>query len=222
MSKSPAPLTLALPKGRILKEVMPIVRAAGIRPEADFDDPASRKLMFDTNIEGLRIIRVRAFDAATFAAFGGAHLAVVGNDVLMEFDYDDLLTPLDLNIGHCRLSLAVPEDDAMDDLARMSHIRIATKYPNVTQRYFGARGIQAECVKLNGAMEIAPMLGLSRYIVDLVSTGSTLRANQLREVETIATVTSRLVVNRTVAKTRSKEIQGWIDRFEEALDDAAA
>lgn len=217
-----SPLTLALPKGRILEEVMPLVRAAGIEPEPDFDNPKSRKLMFDTNIDGLRIIRVRAFDAATFAAFGAAHLAVVGNDVLMEFDYSDLYAPLDLGIGYCRLSLAVPKDDDMEDLSRLSHIRIATKYPNITRDYFGSRGIQAECVKLNGAMEIAPLLGLSRYIVDLVSTGGTLRANDLKEVATLTEITSRLVVNRTAAKTRPAEVQKWVARFEEAVRDAAA
>lgn len=218
MTKPDRPLVLALPKGRILEEVMPLVRKAGIEPEADFDNKKSRKLMFDTNHADLKIIRVRAFDAATFAAFGGADLAVVGNDVLLEFDYDGLYAPLDLNIGHCRLSLAAPEGDDLDDLARMSHIRIATKYPHITGQYFANLGIQAECVKLNGAMEIAPSLGLSKYIVDLVSTGGTLRANKLTEVRQIIDITSRLVVNRTAAKTRSEEINGWVNAFEKALD----
>ncbi|TNE67579.1 MAG: ATP phosphoribosyltransferase [Alphaproteobacteria bacterium] len=215
-------LVLALPKGRILEEVMPLVRAAGIEPEAAFDDPRSRALEFATNVPGLHIIRVRAFDAATFVAFGAAHLGVVGNDVLQEFGYSDLYSPLDLDIGHCRLSLAMPEDEAGEDPREWSHIRVATKYPNITRRYYAERGIQAECIKLNGAMELAPKLGLSRRIVDLVSTGGTLKANGLREVEVLTHITSRLVVNRPAFKTRPREISYWIDRFREATQNGAA
>lgn len=215
-------LVLALPKGRILDEVMPLVRKAGIEPEADFDNPKSRKLEFDTNIANLSIIRVRAFDAATFVAFGAAHLGVVGNDVLQEFGYSDLYSPLDLDIGHCRLSLAMPVEEATEDPKEWSHIRVATKYPNMTRDYYAERGIQAECIKLNGAMELAPKLGLSRRIVDLVSTGGTLKANHLKEVEVLTHITSRLVVNRPAFKTRPKEVSYWIDRFREAISDGAA
>jgi len=215
-------LVLALPKGRILKEVMPLVLKAGITPEPDFNDPKSRKLEFDTDIKNLTIIRVRAFDAATFVAFGAAHLAVVGNDVLQEFDYSDLYSPLDLDIGHCRLSLAMPVGEADEDPREWSHIRVATKYPNLTRDYYAQRGVQAECIKLNGAMELAPRLGLSRRIVDLVSTGDTLRANNLKEVEVLTEITSRLVVNRPAFKTRPQEITYWIDRFREAIEDGAA
>ncbi len=210
-------LVLALPKGRILEEVMPIVNGAGIIPEDDFTNPKSRKLEFETNIKNLNIIRVRAFDAATFVAFGAAHLGVVGNDVLQEFGYSDLYSPLDLDIGHCRLSLAMPKDDAEVDPKEWSHIRVATKYPNLTRDYYASRGIQAECIKLNGAMELAPKLGLTRRIVDLVSTGGTLKANNLKEVEVLTEITSRLVVNRPAFKTRPKEVNYWIDRFREAL-----
>lgn len=212
-------LVLALPKGRILGEVMPLVRAAGIEPEAAFDDPKSRLLEFDTNIKGLTIIRVRAFDTATFVAFGAAHLGVVGNDVLQEFGYTDLYSPLDLDIGHCRLSLAMPEGEANTDPKEWSHIRVATKYPNLTRAYYADRGVQAECIKLNGAMELAPSLGLSKRIVDLVSTGGTLKANKLKEVEVLTEITSRLVVNRPAFKTRPRELTYWIDRFREALAD---
>lgn len=212
-------LVLALPKGRLLKEVMPLVNKAGIVPEADFDDPKSRKLEFDTNIKNLTIIRVRAFDAATFVAFGAAHLGVVGNDVLQEFGYTDLYSPLDLDIGHCRLSLAMPVGEADEDPREWSHIRVATKYPNLTREYYAERGVQAECIKLNGAMELAPKLGLSRRIVDLVSTGSTLKANNLKEVEVLTEITSRLVVNRPAFKTRPQEVTYWIDRFREATND---
>jgi len=215
-------LVLALPKGRILKEVMPLVNKAGIVPEADFDDPKSRKLEFDTNIKNLTIIRVRSFDAATFVAFGAAHLGVVGNDVLQEFGYSDLYSPLDLDIGHCRLSLAMPTDEIGEDPREWSHIRVATKYPNLTREYYAQRGVQAECIKLNGAMELAPKLGLSRRIVDLVSTGSTLKANNLKEVEVLTQITSRLVVNRPAFKTRPQEVSFWIDRFREAISDGAA
>lgn len=216
-------LVLALPKGRILKEVMPLVRAAGIEPEAAFDDENARQLRFTTNRKDLDIIRVRSFDAATFIAFGAAHLGVVGNDVLMEFDYPEIYSPLDMDVGYCRLAVAEPAemvDD--DDPATWSHIRIATKYPAITQKHFARRGVQAECIKLNGAMELAPKMGLSQRIVDLTSSGETLRANGLIEIEEIATITSRLAINRTALKTRAQEINGWIARFSEAVDALAA
>ena len=207
-------LVIALPKGRILDEAMPLIRGAGILPEAAFDDPKSRLLRFATNHPHIDIIRVRSFDVATFVAFGAAHLGVCGNDVLMEFGYPEIYAPLDLGIGRCRLSVAEPKDLAEDDdPRRWSHVRIATKYPEVTRRHFAARGVQAECVKLNGAMELAPSLGLASRIVDLVSTGSTLVANGLKEVEVIAEVASRLIVNRAALKTRPDEMTGWIERF---------
>jgi ATP phosphoribosyltransferase len=209
-------LVLALPKGRILDEAMPLVRAAGIEPEADFDNPKSRALRFSTNHPHIDIIRVRAFDVATFVAFGAAEIGIAGNDVLMEFDYPDIYAPLDLGIGKCHLAVAEPADLAgEDDPSRWSHIRVATKYPTITARHFAARGVQAECVKLNGAMELAPGLGLCRLIVDLVSTGSTLKANGLVEVERVAEISSRLIVNRTALKTRPEELAGWIERFRE-------
>jgi ATP phosphoribosyltransferase len=214
-------LVLALPKGRILKEVMPLVHRAGITPEPAFDDPDARQLEFATNVPGLSIIRVRSFDVATFVAFGAAHFGVAGNDVLMEFDYGEIYAPVDLNIGHCRLSVAEPKDMiGSDDPARWSHIRVATKYPSITRRHFAARGVQAECIKLNGAMELAPTLGLCRRIVDLVSTGTTLRENGLVEIEKIADITSRFVVNRAALKTRPSEVRPWIDRFREVADAA--
>lgn len=214
-------LVLALPKGRILDEVMPLVRSAGIEPEVAFDDPKSRALRFATNHPHIDIIRVRSFDVATFVAFGAAHIGVCGNDVLMEFDYPDIYAPLDLNIGHCRIAVAEPEEMVDgDDPSRWSHVRVATKYPNITRTHFAKRGVQAECIKLNGAMELAPTLGLCRRIVDLVSTGNTLKANGLREIEHVADVTSRLIVNRAALKTRPTDIQPWIDRFSEVLNAA--
>ena len=217
------PLVIALPKGRILKEAMPLVRAAGIEPEAAFDDPKSRQLRFATNHPGVEIIRVRSFDVATFVAFGAAQLGIAGHDVLMEFDYSDIYAPLDLGIGYCRLAVAEPAElSRTDDPSRWSHVRVATKYPHITATHFAKRGVQAECIKLNGAMELAPTLGLCRRIVDLVSTGSTLKANGLVEVEHIADITSRLIVNRTALKTRPVEIQGWIEQFRRAVDAEAA
>lgn len=214
-------LILALPKGRILDEVMPLVRAAGIEPEPAFDDPKSRLLQFATNIPELSIIRVRSFDVATFVAFGAAHLGVAGNDVLLEFNYPEIYAPVDLKIGQCRLSVAEPRElRRTDDPTRWSHIRVATKYPEITRRHFAARGVQAECIKLNGAMELAPGLGLCRRIVDLVSTGKTLEENGLVEVETLVEITSRLIVNRAALKTRPEQVGGWVDRFREVADAA--
>ncbi len=214
-------LVLALPKGRILEQVMPVLARARIAIEPDFDDPDSRRLRFRTNDPALDVIRVRNFDVATFVAFGAAQLGVAGNDVLMEFDYPDIYVPLDLRVGFCRLVVAAPEEDAArDDPQRWSHVRVATKYPEITRRHFAARGVQAECVKLQGAMELAPSIGLSRRIVDLVQTGSTLKANGLVEIEHIANVTSRLIVNRAALKTRAEETRRWIERFREAADAA--
>ena len=215
------PLVLAVPKGRILEELLPLLARCGIVPEACFNDESSRQLRFSTNQGALEIIRVRSFDVATFVAFGAAQLGVAGNDVIMEFDYPELYAPVDLKIGHCRLSVAEPRALlAGDDPSRWSHVRIATKYPEITRRHFARRGVQAECIKLSGAMELAPGLGLCRRIVDLVSSGATLAANDLVEVEEIARITSRLIVNRAALKTRSSQINHWIERFREAADAA--
>ena len=211
-------LILAVPKGRILEELLPLLQKCGIEPEAAFSYPKSRALKFTTNHDNLDIIRVRAFDVATFTAFGAAHLGVVGSDVIEEFDYSELYAPVDLKIGGCRLSVAVPNELVSTvNHKNLSHVKVVTKYPNLTRRYFAARDIQAECVKLNGAMEIAPTLGLADHIVDLVSTGSTLKANGLSEVEEILSISSHLVVNRTALKTMPGEMQEWITLFRAAV-----
>ena len=213
-----SPLILALPKGRIFDELEPVLKKVGITPEKKFFDADDRSLKFDTNIGGLSIIRVRSFDVATFVAYGAAQLGVAGSDVIEEFNYPDLYAPLDLGIGKCRLSIAEPVSIAQnDDPTRWSHVRIATKYPNLTQRHFAARGVQAECIHLNGAMELAPAIGLSERIVDLVSSGATLKANGLVEVEKIMDISSRLIVNRAAYKTRIGEIGPILDSFREAL-----
>ncbi|MDO6413927.1 ATP phosphoribosyltransferase [Sphingomonas sp. BIUV-7] len=217
------PLIIAVPKGRILAEVMPLFARAGIHPEPAFSDEASRALRFATDRADIGLIRVRAFDVATFVAHGAAQIGVVGSDVLMEFDYSELYAPVDLDIGHCRLSVAEPADmAAKDDPRSWSHVRVATKYPNVTRRHFEARGVQAECVKLNGAMEIAPVLGLSNRIVDLVSSGRTLAENGLVEVERIADVSARLIVNRAAFKTRAAQVLPLIEAFRAAVERKSA
>jgi ATP phosphoribosyltransferase len=193
------PITFAIPKGRILDEALPLLARAGIEPEAEFHKKESRALKFATNVEGLSIIRVRAFD------------------VIAEFGYSELYAPVDLAIGACRLSVAEPQDAPPEELARASHVRVATKYPHLTRDYYERQGIQAECVKLNGAMELAPSLGLSRRIVDLVSSGATLKANGLVETATIMQISSRLVVNRAAMKMRAAELVPMVERFREAV-----
>ena len=212
-------LVFAVPRGRILGDVMPLMKRAGIEPEDSFWDKNARQLSFSTSDPSLEIVRVRSFDIATLIAFGAAHIGIAGLDVLMEFESREIYAPLDLGVGGCRMIVAQPEERApSDDPRRWSHIRIATKYPEITRRHFAARGVHAECVKLNGAIEIAPAMGLCQRIVDLTSTGDTLKANGLVEIEEIAKITSRLAVNRTAFKTRGEEISGWIERVREAVD----
>ena len=212
-------LVIALPKGRILSEARPLLKKVGITPEPAFDDNESRQLSFSTNIESIAIIRVRSFDVATFVAFGAAQIGIAGNDVLEEFDYADIYSPLDLEIGKCRLSIAQLKTGEEGSLSnKRSHARVATKYPELTKRYYGLKGIQAECIKLNGAMELAPRLNLAPQIVDLVSSGRTLLENDLIEMETILEVSSRLVVNRNAFKVYFNEINFWIESFRTAVN----
>ncbi len=218
----PPPIVIAVPKGRILAEALPLLARAGVHPEPAFGDENSRALRFATSDPGIALIRVRAFDVATFVAHGAAQLGIVGSDVLGEFAYDELYAPVDLGIGHCRLSVAEPAAMAADEDSRegtrgWSHVRVATKYPHLTAKHFAARGIQAECVKLNGAMELAPTLGLAPRIVDLVSSGRTLAENGLVEVERIMEVSSRLVVNRAAMKTRAAVVP-LVDAFRRAVE----
>src|SRR6201995_5073366 len=215
------PLILALPKGRILSECGPLLARAGVTPAPDYADEESRRLRFPTDDPLLEVVRVRPFDVATFVAFGAAQIGICGADVLMEFDYPEIYAPLDLGIGHCRVSVAEPAATAgSDDPSRWSGVRVASKYPNIARRHYAGRGIHAEVVHLNGAMELAPGLGLCRLIVDLVQTGSTLRANGLVETEVIAPGTSRLIVNRTALKPQPEAIGAWIARFRRALETA--
>lgn len=220
------PLVLALPKGRILEELLPLLDKAGIQPEEDFFNPATRALRFATNHDFLQIIRVRAFDVASFVRFGAAAIGITGSDVIEEFAYDDLYTPLDFGIGRCRLAVAKLAAKG-DDLSNSSpsqacetaggHIRIATKYPKLAKAYFARRGIQAESIELHGAIELAPRLGLCSRIVDLVASGQTLKENGLVEVATIMEVSTRLIVSRPRYKTRTEEISGLIEALRRGL-----
>lgn len=213
-------LTFAVPKGRILDEALPVMAGAGIVPEDGFHDKANRSLSFATTRDDMRLIRVRAFDVATFVAHGAAQLGIVGSDVIEEFDYSDLYAPVDLEIGHCRLSVAEPQGGA-DSIDGASHVRVATKYPSLTRRHFEAKGIQAECVKLNGAMELAPSLGLSGRIVDLVSSGATLKQNGLVETAIIMQISARLIVNRAALKTDPR-VGALVEAFRANAAKAAA
>lgn len=209
------PLTFAVPKGRILDEALPLMARAGLVPEAGFHDKSDRRLAFACEDAGFRVIRVRAFDVATFVAHGAAQAGIVGSDVVEEFEYSDLYAPVDLGIGHCRLSVAEPAAGAAAvdrSTPETTHLRVATKYPGLTRRHFEALGVQAECVKLNGAMEIAPELGLAGRIVDLVSSGQTLKDNGLVETATIMHITARLIVNRAALKTDPR-VGALVERF---------
>ncbi|MCW1402697.1 ATP phosphoribosyltransferase [Novosphingobium sp. MW5] len=208
------PLTFAVPKGRILDEALPLMARAGVVPEAEFHDKKSRALSFACEAADMRIIRVRAFDVATFVAHGAAQAGIVGSDVVEEFAFSDLYAPVDLDIGHCRLSVAEPVGQKSG--GPVSHLRVASKYPNLTRKHFEGMGIQAEVVKLNGAMELAPGLGLASRIVDLVSTGRTLKDNGLEETSIILPVSARLIVNRAALKTDAR-VGALVDAFRAAM-----
>lgn len=205
-------IIFALPKGRILEELKPMLELADIKPEAEFFDDNSRKLRFSTNHKDIEVVRIRSFDVAIFLAYGAADIGILGLDVLNEFDSREIYAPLDLQIGKCRLSLATLRGN-ISDIEGLSHINIATKYPATCKKYFANKSIQAECIKLNGAIELAPSLGLANYIVDLVSSGSTLLANNLVEVEEIAKISSYFAINRTSYKTKAKRINEILNKF---------
>ena len=215
------PLTFAVPKGRILDEALPLMARAGVVPEAAFHDKNDRSLSFASEDGKARIIRVRAFDVATFVAFGAAQVGIVGSDVIEEFGFSELYAPVDLDIGHCRLSVAEPQNPQEYSAGNASHLRVATKYPNLTSRFFEQKGIQAECIKLNGAMELAPSLGLSGRIVDLVSSGQTLKSNGLFETHVIMQISARLIVNRAAMKTDPR-VAALVEKFRALSADKAA
>ena len=204
-------LTIALSKGRILEESLPLLARAGIEPAEDPDK--SRRLILDTFRPGVKIVVIRAADVPTFVQYGAADLGVAGKDVLMEHGGEGLYEPLDLGIARCRLMVAGPEGAALPT----GRLRVATKYVRSTRRYYAARGKQVEIIKLYGSMELAPLVGLSDLIVDLVDTGNTLRANGLVPLEHIADISSRLVVNRAALKMKHHAIMEIIGVLEQAV-----
>lgn len=204
-------ITIAVSKGRICAEALPLLEQAGIRPT---DAPeTSRKLIFDTSKPGVRLVIVRASDVPTYIINGGADLGIAGKDVLMECPNDNLYEPLDLKIACCRMMLAGPEH-ASDKGGRL---RVATKYVTTTREYFAGKGEQVELIRLYGSMELAPLLGLADYIVDLVNTGNTLKANGLAPLGTIAAISSRLVVNKAAMKMKRALIKPLIDQLAEVV-----
>jgi ATP phosphoribosyltransferase len=207
-------IIIAIPRGRIIKELKAILMKTSFAPEAEMFDDKSRKLTFLSKNKNVNFIKVRAFDACTFVAFGAAQIGIAGEDVIKEFDYSELYAPLELNIGHCRLSVAALKTLLKkEDPETWSNIRVATKYPNISREYFAKKGVQVEAIKLNGSMELAPSLNMCRRIVDLVSTGATLKANGLREIDEIMKVQSKLIINRSAFKTNNKKIQKIIDEI---------
>ena len=213
-------IIIALPKGRILKQVSPILKIIGIIPEKSFFNANDRKLKFETNIPNIKLIIVRSFDVATFLIYGAAHIAIIGSDVLEEFNNSEIYSPVNLNIGLCRLVVATTKEILSDeDPLTWSYVRVATKYPNLTSKFFKEKGVHADCIKLNGAMELAPSMGICRRIVDLSESGKTLKANGLIEIEEIMKVSTRLAVNRNAYKTNFKEINKILKKFEEFLND---
>jgi len=193
-------IIMALPKGRILKELIPLLEKAKITPEEEFFNPNSRKLLFTTNQKKLSIIKVRSFDVATFVAFGAAQIGVAGDDVINEFNYEEIYNLYDLKIGKCRLSVAKIKEKK-STLDKKGHIIVATKYKNITTNYFAKKGIRAECIKLNGAVELAPKLKICSTIVDLVSTGKTLSENNLEESSLVCKLHQNLLLIRLLTNS---------------------
>jgi len=210
-------ITLALPKGRIFDEILPLLKAAGVSVAEDPEK--SRKLIIGTSQVDLRLVLVRASDVPTYVQHGGADLGVVGKDTLLEHGGDGLYQPLDLQIAKCRMSVAVRSDfDYADAVKQGSRIRVATKYTQIARDHFANKGVHVDMIKLYGSMELAPLTGLADAIVDLVSTGSTLRANHLVEVEEIMPISSRLIVNQAALKLKREPIRKLIDAFAAAVE----
>ena len=214
-------ITLALSKGRIFDESLPLLKAAGIEV---LDDPEkSRKLILDTNLPDVRVVLVRATDVPTYVQYGGADLGVTGKDTLLEHCADwggaaGLYQPLDLRIAKCRMSVAVRADfDYASAVKQGSRLRVATKYVSSAREFFATKGVHVDLIKLYGSMELAPLTGLADAIVDLVSTGNTLKANHLVEVEHIMQISSRLVVNQAAMKLKQEPIRRIIDAFASAI-----
>ena len=205
-------ITIALSKGRIFEETTPLLKAAGIVP---LEDPeSSRKLILSTNREDVRLIIVRASDVPTYVQYGAADIGIAGKDVLYEHDGGGLYQPLDLQIARCRMMVAVPEDfDYVGSVRSGARLKVATKYVKTAREHFAGKGMHVDLIKLYGSMELAPLVGLADAIVDLVSSGGTLRANHLKAVEEIMPISSRLIVNQASLKLKRSQIQPIIDSF---------
>ena len=211
-------IIIAVPRGRIIEDCKTILNNTSFSPDPLLFDDNCRKLTFSSKNPDVDFIKVRAFDVCTFVAFGAAQIGIAGDDVVQEFDYSEVYAPLDLNIGHCRLSVAAPRIFLKDeDPSTWSNIRIATKYPNLTKNFYAEKGVQVEAIKLNGSMELAPSLSMCRRIVDLVSTGKTLEENGLQEIEKILDVQSKLIINRSAYKTKTKKIESIINSIKKAI-----
>ena len=211
-------IIIAIPRGRIIEECKDILMRTSFAPESSLFDNDSRKLTFSSKDKNIDYIKVRAFDVCTFVAFGAAQIGVAGEDVIKEFNYSEIYAPLDLNIGHCRLSVAALKTLLKkEDPETWSNIRIATKYPKIAKDFFANKGIQVEVIKLNGSMELAPSLNMCRRIVDLVSTGKTLKVNGLKEVDQIMKVQSKLIINRSAQKTKTDTIQKIVDEIKKII-----
>ncbi|MEN0025468.1 MAG: ATP phosphoribosyltransferase [Candidatus Dactylopiibacterium sp.] len=209
-------ITLALSKGRIFEDTLPLLAAAGIEPAERPED--SRKLIIETNRPDVRLLIVRASDTPTYVQYGAADLGIAGKDVLIEHGGAGLYQPVDLGIARCRMSVAVPEGfDYEAAVQRGGRIRVASKYVRIAREHFAAKGMHVDLIKLYGSMELAPLVGLADVIVDLVSTGGTLRANHLREVEEIMQISSRLVVNQAALKVKRELLQPVIEAFSGAV-----
>lgn len=198
-------ILMAVPKGRILKQLLKVFSDINLVPEEEFFNDKTRKMVFATNISGLSLIKVRSFDIANFVKLGACDVGVCGSDVMDEFESDDIYNLLDLKIGKCKLCLAV-ENEYDYDLSKLSHARVVTKYVNSTAKFFAHRGVQAEIIKLNGAVEIATKLGLCDFVVDLVDTGDTMRENGMKVTQVISEVSSRLIANRSAMKIKNRDI----------------
>jgi len=209
-------MTFALSKGRIFDEALPLLKAVGI---TSLESPeSSRKLILATNRPDLRLLIVRASDVPTYVQYGAADMGIAGADVLSEQGSEGLVQPVDLGIGKCRMSVAVPEGlDYQSLVRRGARVRVATKYVNTARTHFAAKGMHVDLIKLYGSMELAPLVGLADVIVDLVSTGGTLKANGLKEVEKIADVSARLIVNQAALKTRPETLRPLMEKFSKTL-----
>jgi ATP phosphoribosyltransferase len=220
MTDAQSPLTLALSKGRIFEETLPLLAAAGI--EVTENPETSRKLILPTNHPNVRVIIVRATDVPTYVEYGAADFGVAGKDVLIEHGGGGLYQPLDLDIARCRMSVAVPAGfDYASAVRQGARLRVATKYTQMAREHFASKGVHVDLIKLYGSMELAPLVGLADAIVDLVSSGGTLRANNLVEVEEIMQISSRLVVNQAALKLKRAALKPILDAFEQAVAPSA-